>query len=93
MTFRPLSLILNKTTDPSPAPAHGTPDYSRYSDDELIAERDRRQRQRDELMFHAGAEPSARDLMASLEGEVGRITDELIRRARSRHPSSFRPAS
>ncbi len=93
MTFRSLSLILNNPTDPSPAPAVGSPDYGSYSDDQLTAERDRRQRQRDELMLHAHGDTSTLSLLSSIDGEVERITAELIRRARSRHPSSFNPAS
>jgi hypothetical protein len=93
MTFRSLSLIPNTPEHPSPAPDHATLDYGRYGDDQLIAERDRRQRQRDELMLNADGEAATHTLMVSIEREVDRITDELIRRARSRHPSSFRPAS
>ena len=93
MTFRSLSLILNKPTDPSPAPSHATLDYGHYSDDQLIAERERRQRQRDELMLRADGEAATYTLMVSIDGEVERITNELVRRARSRHPSSFNPAS
>ncbi len=93
MTFRPLSLILNKPTDPSATTDGATLDYGRYSDDELIAERERRQRQRGDLLLHADGDSATYALMVSIDGEVGRITDELIRRARSRHPSSFDPAS
>jgi hypothetical protein len=93
MTFRPLSLILNQPTDPAPAPGHATLDYARYSDDQLIAERERRQRQRDELVLHTDGEATVYTLLVSIDGEVERITDELMRRARSRHPSSFNPAS
>ncbi len=93
MTIHPLSLIRNKTTRPTATTAQDVVDYSRYADDELIAERSRRQRQLDELTLYALGETDASALLVRLDEEVERITDELIRRARSRHPSSFHPAS
>ena len=89
MTFHPLSLIGGTATDP----AQATLDYSRYGDDQLMAERERRQRQLDELTHHGAGEAATCSLMVSLDDEIERITGELIRRARSRHPSSFNPAS
>ncbi len=86
-------MIRNKTTRPTATTAQDMLEYSRYTDDELIAERARRQRQLDELTLFAEGQSDASTLLVRLDEEVERITDELIRRARSRHPSSFHPAS
>ena len=93
MTSRPLSQLRTTPTHSSPTTAQGTLDFGRYSDDQLMAERERRQRQRSELSLHTDAEPAAHTALASIDREVERINDELIRRARSRHPSSFRRVS
>jgi hypothetical protein len=93
MTIHPLSLIRTKAAHPSSTTAQDMLDYSRYSDDELMTERARRHRQLDELSLFAEGESDASALLVRLDEEVERITDELIRRARSRHPSSFQPAS
>ncbi len=89
MHIRPDFLSRTRGLDPSGAP-EATADYSAYSDDRLLSERDRRQRQLDELTLHPDRS-AVSSLLVSVDGEVERITDELIRRARSRHPSSGGP--
>jgi hypothetical protein len=63
------------------------PDYRHYSDEQLLEERERRLR--------SVAEPTVRIELTSeshrapvVDEQVDRITDELIRRARLRHPSA-----
>ncbi len=73
---------------PEPEGAGELPDYSRYGEEQLLQERERRQKQLDELTLHPERSPATWSLLASIDAEIERITDELIRRARSRHPSS-----
>ena len=83
--------FLSRTRGPDPAGTlEANADYSAYSDDWLLSERDRKQRQLDELTRHPDRSAVC-SLLVSLDGEIERITDELIRRARSRHPSSRGP--
>lgn len=63
-------------------------DYSDVSDEYLLDERDRQQRQLDELTLHSYHSDAVDHLRQSIEREVQRMTGELRRRARSRHPSS-----
>ncbi len=94
---RPLFLVRDPETDdgrrsPAPRSADGTrvagaspatgvppsaPDYRHYSDEQLLEERERRLRTQAE---HQGA--------PIVDEQVDQITDELIRRARLRHPSA-----
>ncbi len=85
MQLRPLFLIRGHHHDDSEAPGA---DYRSYSDDQLLAERDRRQRRLDELSGAGDQTSVTCSQLVSLDGEVEQMTDELIRRARSRHPSS-----
>ena len=62
-------------------------DYTFFTDEELSDERDRQERQLDQLRVRAGTSLTARR-RARIELEVESITTELRRRARSRHPSS-----
>jgi hypothetical protein len=90
MTIHSLSLIGDTPSDtasPSVRPDH---DYSRYTDEQLIAERERRMRRQLQPVLH-GTPPSSHGSSIGADADVDRITQELIRRARSRHPSSFRP--
>ena len=86
MTIHTLSLIgrtpADSASDQSPT------DYSRYSDDQLIAARERLGRH---LQPALQTGPSGHGSSAAAKDDLDRITEELIRRARSRHPSSFRP--
>ena len=90
MNIRPLFLTRTNELDPAPT-LEATADYSAYSDEQLIRERDQQQRQLEELTLHSDRSRATRSLLISIDGEVERITDELIRRARSRHPSSRGP--
>ncbi len=49
--------------------------------------RDRRRRQLEELTHHADGSSLTGTRLVALDAEVEQITDELIRRARQRHPS------
>ncbi len=94
---RPLFLVRDPETDdgrrsPAPGSADGTrvagaspetgvppsaPDYRHYSDEQLLEERERRLRS---VAERHGA--------PIVDEQVDQITDELIRRARLRHPSA-----
>jgi hypothetical protein len=63
-------------------------DYTYFSDEQLLAERDRQRTQLDELIVHSGRSDVVDHLRASIEREVERMSGELRARARSRHPSS-----
>ncbi len=89
MHIRPDFLSRTRGLDPAGA-LEATDDYGAYSDDRLHDERDRKQRQLDELTLHPDRSAVC-SLLVSIDGEIERITDELIRRARSRHPSSGGP--
>lgn len=88
MQLRPLFLVRNHHHDDSPALATTDVDYRVYTDDQLIAERDHRQRRLEELTRRRDHTTAICSQLVTLDGEVERMTDELIRRARSRHPSS-----
>jgi hypothetical protein len=83
-----------RESNPNPAAAlrlasiEGVPDYALHADDQLIAERDRLRNQSDDLTMHPGGTPGVSQLLVTIEQEIERITDELILRARSRHPSA-----
>ncbi len=66
---------------------HGVPDYALLAEDQLIAERDRLRIQSDELTMHRAASPGVSQRLVTIEEEIERISDELLQRARSRHPS------
>jgi hypothetical protein len=85
MTIHTLSLIGRTPADP--VSDQSPTDYSRYSDDQLIAARERLGRHLQPAL-QPGA--SGHESSAAMEDDLERITEELIRRARSRHPSSFR---
>jgi hypothetical protein len=69
------------------------PRYDRYSDDQINRNLQQRLRRLDELNLHAAGGPAKRAVVSVIEQEVERIQSELIRRARSRHPSSQGSAS
>ncbi len=73
---------------PRLASIEGVPTYALYSDEQLLADRGRLRDQLDELTAHPGQTPGVAQLLVSIEQEIERITDELLQRARSRHPSS-----
>jgi hypothetical protein len=62
--------------------------YGMLPDAWLTAKRDRRQAQLMELALHPVKSPIFTDLLLSMEHEVHEMTQELVRRAKARHPSS-----
>jgi hypothetical protein len=88
MSTYPRDLGWTKDSEPLQVDADGVADYSYLSDEQLAEERDRQQAQLDELKSHAGQSAAVRQLRSSIDRDVKRMTDELRRRARSRHPSS-----
>jgi hypothetical protein len=61
-------------------------DYSQYSDHELREACESQQWQLNGLALYGS--PAMMQRRASIEFEVSSMTDELIRRARAKHPSS-----
>ncbi len=90
MSVHPDNLAWTQSEVPIRVVLDDDSDYSMYGNDQLIAERERQQSQLDELTMHPSSSPAVGQLRSSIESEVARITDELVRRARSRHPSSQR---
>ncbi len=64
---------------------YGLTSYSTYTDEELIIERDRQREHLDELTLHPDPLPSVGQLLTGIEREIQRLTEELLRRARSTH--------
>ena len=73
---------------PRLASIEGVPTYALYTDGQLLADRSRLRDQLDELTAHPGQTPGIAQLLVSIEQEIELISDELLQRARSRHPSS-----
>jgi hypothetical protein len=88
MSAHPQDLTWTQSAEPIQVVLDGDTDYTSFGDEELSAERDRQCQQLDELTLHPGSSPAVTQLRASIEREVGRMNEELKRRARSRHPSS-----
>ena len=88
MSAHPENPTWTQSSEPIQVNLDAETDYTTFGDEHLITERDRQRAQLDELTMHAGSSPVVNQLRASIEREVGRMTDELRRRARSRHPSS-----
>jgi hypothetical protein len=88
MHLRPLFLIRGNDHRETSTLEAAPVDFGGYSDDQLIVERDRRQRDLEELTLRRDHTSTSCARLVSLDREVDRLTDELIRRARSRHPSS-----
>ena len=63
-------------------------DFTMIGDEQLIIERERQRKQLDEMTMNPGSYPAVGQLLSGIEREVERMTDELIRRARSGHPAS-----
>jgi hypothetical protein len=79
---------------PTDATGPATNDQSSYaslSDLELILERDRLREQLDDLTVNPGSSPVVGQMLVNIDHQIDRMTDELTRRALSRHPSSPRP--
>ena len=88
MSVHPDNLTWSRSEVPIRIDLEGDTDYSMFGDDQLRLERDRQSQQLLELVLHPGGSPAVAQLHQSLEREVERMSDELRRRARSRHPSS-----
>ena len=87
MSTHPKDLTWTQSSEPLRIATDGVIDYTYFSDEQLLLERDRQRTQLDELVLHSGSSGAVEDLRASIDREVQRMT-ELRRRARSRHPSS-----
>ena len=89
MRLRPLFLYRDHDDGPPAAAPTACPvDYRQYSDEQLTEERDRQQRQLEELTRHLDHPSATGRQLVDADDAVERIDDELIRRARQRHPSS-----
>ena len=88
MSVHPDNLTWSRSDVPIRIDLNGDTDYSMFGDEQLRIERDRQSEQLQELVMSPGGSPAVAQLRQSLEREVERMTDELRRRARSRHPSS-----
>jgi hypothetical protein len=88
MSTHPKDLTWTQSSEPLRIETDGVIDYTYFSDEQLLLERDRQRAQLDELVLHSGSSGAVEDLRASIDREVDRMTDELRQRARSRHPSS-----
>jgi hypothetical protein len=67
---------------------HGDKIYPLLTDDQLIIERDRLRDQLEHLTVNPGGSPAVCQLLVNIEHEIEHMMDELLQRARSRHPSS-----
>ena len=85
MKIRPY--LLGQDSPSGAHPVTGPSDYRSMNEQQLVTTRDRRRRQLDELTRGADGSSLTGARRAALDAEVEQITDELIRRARQRHPS------
>jgi hypothetical protein len=88
MAVHPDNLTWTQSDAPIRVILDGDTDYTRFDDQQLATERDNQRHQLDELDHHPASSTAVVQLRATLQREVDRMTDELTRRARSRHPSS-----
>jgi hypothetical protein len=88
MGTRPKNLTLAPGGEPPRPKISGITDYSLFTDQQLIIKRDRQREKLDELIMHPGSSLAVIELLVSLDRDIEQMTDELRRRARSRHPSS-----
>ena len=66
--------------------APGGKSYPLLTDEQLIIERDRLRERLDELTATRGSSPVDCQLLVNIEREIEHMMDELLQRARSRHP-------
>ncbi len=71
-----------------PAPVAARTSFEMFNDEWLALKRDRRLQQLFDLAMHPIKSPVYLELMSSMQREIDGMTDELVRRARSRHPSA-----
>jgi hypothetical protein len=88
MSVHPDNLSWSRSEVPIRIDLNGDTDYSMFGEEQLRTERDRQSEQLHELVLYPGGSPAVAQLRRTLGREVERMTDELRRRARSRHPSS-----
>jgi hypothetical protein len=88
MSVHPDNLTWTQSDAPIRVILDGDTDYTRFDDEQLAIERDNQRHQLDELILHPTSSMAVLQLRDTLQREVDRMTDELTRRARSRHPSS-----
>jgi hypothetical protein len=67
---------------------HGDKNYPLLTDDQLLIERDRLRDYLEALTVNPGSSPAVCQLLVNIEHEIEHMMDELLQRARSRHPSS-----
>ena len=81
----------NQSNGPLDANPDGDSDYSAFSDQQLIAQRDRHRRHLDELTTRPASSPAVCQSLVRIEQEIEQITEELTRRpdraVRRREPS------
>jgi len=83
MLLGPRDATWTRGGEPSLQEVTGVANFSQLSDDQLIIERDRQRRRLDELTVNPGSSPAVCSLLVSIDHDVERMTEELIRRARS----------
>jgi hypothetical protein len=88
MSVHPDNLTWTESDAPIRVVLGAETDYTGFDDEQLAIERDRQRHQLDELDLHRQSSTAVTQLHDTLQREVDRMTDELRRRAQSRHPSS-----
>lgn len=88
MSAHPENLTWTQSDTPIRVVLDAQTDYTMFGDEQLLTERDRQRKQLEELTMHPGCSPTVSKLRASIDHEVERMTDEIRRRERLRHPSS-----
>ncbi len=67
--------------------------YPLLTEEQLVTKRDRLRQRLDELTANPGRSLGVCQLLADLDQEVEQVMEELLQRARSRHPSSGGPSA
>jgi hypothetical protein len=93
MTSQPEEVAWTESEEPLRVRLDGKTDYTNFGDKQLLDERGAQQTQLDELVLHPGSSPAVLQLRASIEREIGYMSDELGRRGRSKDQSSGRTRS
>jgi hypothetical protein len=88
MNSQPNTPTWGQQTESELAMTRGGTSYSLLSDDQLIVERDRLRERLDQLTTIPGSCQVDCQVLVNMEREVEHMMDELLQRARSRHPSS-----
>jgi hypothetical protein len=88
MSTHPEEMGLTQSSKPIQGTLDVGTDYTMIDDEQLIIERARQRRRLDELTVDPGSSPAVVQLLAGIERDVERMTDQLIQRALSRRPAS-----